>query len=66
MSTTNINFRIDEELKKQAEAILDELGMDISTAFTMFAETVVKTGKIPPELMDDFGRLQDEAVYNSI
>ena len=35
-STTNITIRIDKKLKKQAETLFSELGMNISTAFNVF------------------------------
>ena len=53
MATTNVSFRIDETLKKQAETIFDEMGMNMTTAFTIFAKTVVRSGKIPFEIAVD-------------
>ena len=35
-TTTNINIRMDSELKKQAEALFGELGMNLTTAFNIF------------------------------
>ena len=32
MPTTNLNIRIDSDLKKQAEQIFNELGLNMSTA----------------------------------
>ena len=61
MRTSNVSFRIDETLKKQAESIFDELGMSMTTAFTLFAKTVVRTGKIPFELaVDPFWRAENQ------
>lgn len=34
--TTQINFRIDEDVKKNAEKVLDELGLSMSAAITVF------------------------------
>ncbi len=42
-----INFRIDDELKKDMEQICQELGMNMSTAFTIFAKKVVRDQRIP-------------------
>ena len=32
MSTTNINIRTDSELKAKAQAVLSDLGLDMTTA----------------------------------
>lgn len=44
---TNINIRIDEDLKRQAEEVLSGLGMNMTTATTVFLKQVVRTGGIP-------------------
>ncbi len=36
VATTNLNIRIDEDLKKRAEEIFTELGLNMSTALTVF------------------------------
>lgn len=41
---------MDEQLKKQAETLFDELGMNMTTAFTVFAKAAVRKQKIPFEL----------------
>ena len=35
MATTSVNIRMDEELKKTMECICQELGMNMTTAFTI-------------------------------
>jgi len=47
MATTNITIRMDEELKKQAESLFAELGLNMTTAFTVFAKQAVREQKIP-------------------
>ncbi len=47
MSTTNITIRMDTELKKQAEALFSELGMSMTTAFTVFVRQAVYENGIP-------------------
>ena len=37
-NAVNINFRMDAELKKSMEKLCDELGMSMTTAFTIFAK----------------------------
>ncbi len=48
--TTNLNIRVDEELKRQAEAIFSELGLNMSTAMNMFLRYSVRYGGIPFDL----------------
>lgn len=47
MATINISMRIDEELKKQAEDLFNDLGMNMTTAFTVFAKQAVREQRIP-------------------
>lgn len=53
MATTSITIRMDEKLKKQAERLFDEMGMNMTTAFTIFTKTAVRQGKIPFEIAVD-------------
>ena len=53
MATTSITIRMDENLKKQAEALFEEMGLNITTAFTIFTKAVVRQGKIPFEIAAD-------------
>ena len=46
-STTNICVRIDTELKAQAETLFSELGMNLSTAITVFIRQAVRENRIP-------------------
>jgi len=50
MTTKNVSIRMDENLKKQAERVFDEMGMNMTTAFTIFTKAVVRQGKIPFEI----------------
>ena len=51
--TTNLNIRVDEGLKRQAEAIFSELGLNMSTAMNIFLRHSVRYGGIPFELRLD-------------
>ena len=46
-STTNITIRMDANLKAQAEALFNELGMNLSTAFNIFVRQSLREGAIP-------------------
>ncbi len=50
MPQTNINIRIDENLKKQFDAFCSEIGMNMTTAFCVFAKTAVRQNRIPFEI----------------
>ncbi|MGC7871342.1 type II toxin-antitoxin system RelB/DinJ family antitoxin [Desulfosporosinus sp. SYSU MS00001] len=49
-NTTNLNIRVDEELKRKAEAIFAELGLNMSTAMNIFLRYSVRYGGIPFDL----------------
>ncbi|MCR5234696.1 MAG: type II toxin-antitoxin system RelB/DinJ family antitoxin [Lachnospiraceae bacterium] len=46
MSST-ITVRVEDELKKEAGNIFREVGMDMSTAITIYLKQVVRTNGIP-------------------
>ena len=50
MTTTNLNIRIDTELKKNVEEIFSALGLTTSAAFNIFAKAVVRQKGIPFDL----------------
>ena len=45
--TTNISIRMDADLKKQADVLFSELGMNLSTAFNIFVRQSLREGGIP-------------------
>ena len=44
---TTISMRINAELKKEAEELFDDLGLNMSVAFNMFLKKAVATQSIP-------------------
>ncbi|MDR1020426.1 MAG: type II toxin-antitoxin system RelB/DinJ family antitoxin [Synergistaceae bacterium] len=48
--TTNLNIRIDKELKERGEAFFAELGLSMTTAFNIFVRQSLRQGKIPFEI----------------
>ena len=50
MATTNINIRVNTELKKEAEVLFADLGLNMSTAITMFLKSAVNHNGIPFEI----------------
>ena len=49
----NINIRIDDALKQQADAVLAELGMNMTTATTVFLKQLVRHNGIPFDIKAD-------------
>ena len=50
MAQTNVNIRMDEKLKQEFDWLCTELGLNMTTAFNLFARTVVRQHKIPFEI----------------
>lgn len=46
-NTTNISIRMDADLKIQADALFNELGMNLTTAFHIFVRQSLREGGIP-------------------
>jgi len=42
-----VNIRIDDDLKVRADNIFNELGLNMTTAFTMFIRQTIRQGGIP-------------------
>lgn len=55
---TVISVRVQEETKKEAERLFEEMGLSMSTAVNLFLKQVVLTGKIPFELSAEERRNQ--------
>lgn len=50
MATTNINVRVDSALKSEAEALFDDLGLNMSSAINMFLRSAINHNGIPFEV----------------
>ena len=47
MATTTVSIRMDSELKRRFEQFCEDVGMNMTTAFTIFAKKVVTENRIP-------------------
>ena len=47
MAATNVTMRMDEELKAQLQELVSNLGMDMTTFFTLSAKQAVREQRIP-------------------
>ena len=52
--TINVTIRLDKDVKESAEKMFNEFGMNLSTAFNIFARQTLRQGKIPFEIYDPF------------
>ena len=48
-----ISLRVDDEVKRNAERTLNDIGLSMSTAINIFLKTVVRENRIPFELSAD-------------
>lgn len=53
MANTNVNIRMDSNLKNEFEAFCSDIGMTMSTAFNIFARKAVREYRIPFEIGGD-------------
>ena len=55
--TTNLSIRIDRGLKDEADQMFNEMGMNLTTAITVFVRQAVRQKKIPFEItLDDVSK----------
>jgi DNA-damage-inducible protein J len=66
MASTNINVRTDTLLKAKAQAVLESVGLDMSTAINVFLHQIVNKNGIPFEISTpekkpiEFGKFKGE------
>lgn len=51
--TVNVNFKLDEDIKKSMEKVCSDMGLSMSAAFTIFAKKVSRERRIPFEVNAD-------------
>lgn len=50
MPQASVNIRMDADLKRQFEVFCSDMGMSMTTAFTVFAKKAVREYRIPFEI----------------
>ncbi len=50
MAQSMVNIRMDTELKKSVEKVCSEMGLSVTTAFTLFAKKISRERRIPFEI----------------
>ena len=68
MSMKLVNIRMDEDLKKEMEIVCNDLGINITTAFTIFAKKMTREKRIPFSVSIDpfYSNENIKALQNSI
>ena len=68
MAQTLVNFRIDEETKKEMEKVCDELGMTVTTALNIFIKKMTREKRIPFDVSIDpfYSKSNMKAIDESI
>jgi len=62
--TINVTIRLDRDIKEQAEKMFNDFGMNLSTAFNIFARQSLRQGKIPFEIYDPFYSEKNQTELN--
>lgn len=50
-NTTNVNIRVDSQIKQQAEELFADLGLNMTTAFNIFLRQSLQRGGLPFEVI---------------
>ena len=53
MAQTLVNFRMDVAMKAELEELCQELGMNMTSAFTIFAKKMIRERRIPFDVSVD-------------
>jgi len=48
----NINIKMDDDLKEEAELLFSEFGIDATTAITMFYQAVIREQRMPFDISE--------------
>lgn len=63
----NVAFRMDDKLKTEMQTLVKNLGMDLTTAFNIFAQQAVREQRIPFEIRMDVPNKETlEAMNNAL
>ena len=66
MAMTNVNIRMDEATKTAFDKFCQEVGLSVSSAFNIFAKTVVREQRIPFELTTEVPNAVTRAAIKSV
>ena len=66
MATANVTMRMDEELKSQLQELVSNLGMDMTTFFTIAAKQAVREQRIPFSVSMDVPNQDTKAAMEEV
>lgn len=66
MASVNVNFRLDERVKKEMEEACRDMGMSMTTAFTIFAKRVSRERRIPFEVSAEIPNAETVAAMEAV
>ena len=61
-----ITLRLDDQLKKEVEAMCESIGMNLNTFFTIYAKKAVKEQRIPFDITTDLTAEEYKAAKNLV
>ena len=62
----NVSIRMDDNLKKQAEDLFNDLGMNLTTAFTIFVKQAIREQGIPFEITREIPNSETISAINEV
>jgi DNA-damage-inducible protein J len=64
MTTKSISFRVDEALKNEADIVLEEIGLSMTAALTLYLKQIVNKREIPFKLeaIDPFYSIENQMI----
>lgn len=66
MANTNITMRIDETLKAQLQELMSDLGLDVTTFFTMAAKQAIREQGIPFHISREIPNEETIAAFKEV
>lgn len=66
MAKINVNIEMDEDLIREFDEFCDEIGLEVSSAMSLFAKTVVRQRRIPFELSSDIPNAETIAAMKEV
>lgn len=66
MAQTNVNIRMDAELKEEFDWLCNELGLNMTSAVNVFARAVVRSRGIPFEIALDTPNAETIEAINEV
>ena len=66
MAQTNVNIRMDEATKIAFDRFCEEIGISVSSAFNIFAKTVVREQRIPFELTTEIPNAETKRAIENV